>query len=92
MARVAWKPLSPGMTMSIKITSGLEVFALRIASSPLSLATTSYPALVSMSLSTCLSVGESSTISTRLIAIWLQPSPAPPGVSSGPLQCAGTLT
>ncbi len=41
IARVAWNPLSPGITTSISIRSGFTVFALRIASSPLSLATTS---------------------------------------------------
>src|ERR1700675_3609006 len=68
IARVAWKPLRPGMTTSMRIRSGLTVRAFRIASSPLSLATTSYPALVNMSLSTCRSVGESSPIRIRLIA------------------------
>src|SRR5208282_6204407 len=69
----------------MRIRSGLTVLALRIASSPLSLATTSYPALVSMSLSTCRSVGESSTIRIRLIAIASRPSMPPmPAPRSGP--------
>src|SRR5438105_3633783 len=62
MARVAWKPFSPGMTTSIRMRSGLRCFDLWIASSPLSLEKTSKPALVSMSFNTCRSVGESSTI------------------------------
>ncbi len=41
IARVAWKPFSPGITMSIRIASGRSRFATRIASSPLSLAMTS---------------------------------------------------
>ena len=38
--RVAWYPFNPGMTTSIRITSGISVFALAIASSPLSAVTT----------------------------------------------------
>src|SRR6266480_7608766 len=62
IARVAWNPFKPGMTTSIRIRSGFSCFDLWIASSPLSLATTSKPAFVSMSFKTCRSVGESSTI------------------------------
>src|SRR6266545_5701 len=71
MARVAWNPLSPGMTTSIRITSGFNCLAFWIASSPLSLAMTSNPALVSMSFRTCRSVGESSTMRIFLIAMIL---------------------
>jgi len=69
IARVAWKPFKPGITTSIKIRSGFNCFDLKMASSPLSLATTSKPALVSMSFSTCRSVGESSTISILRMAM-----------------------
>src|SRR5439155_4647869 len=62
IARVAWKPLRPGITTSIRIRSGFSCFDLWIASSPLSLEKTSKPAFVSMSFNTCRSVGESSTI------------------------------
>src|SRR5215471_2947331 len=62
------------MTTSIRMRSGLTVLALTIASSPLSLATTSYPAFVSMSFKTCRSVGESSTIKIFLMLIVLCPS------------------
>jgi hypothetical protein len=69
IARVAWKPLSPGITTSIRIKSGWLSRALRIASSPLSEAITSKPALLSRSLSTWRSVGESSTMRMVLIAM-----------------------
>src|SRR5438552_8602944 len=62
MARVAWKPLVPGMTTSIRMRSGLSDFDLVIASSPFSAVTTWYPCLDSVSMKNCRSVGESSTI------------------------------
>src|SRR5258706_15074507 len=82
MARVAWNPLSPGITTSMRIRSGFSNFALRMASSPLSLATTSKPDLVSMSFSTCRSVGESSTMRILRIAIVL-PCTFTPAISRG---------
>jgi hypothetical protein len=41
IARVAWNPFRPGITTSIRMRSGRSDFAFWIASSPLSLATTS---------------------------------------------------
>src|SRR3989475_1228119 len=62
IARVAWKPLVPGMTTSIRMRSGFSDFDLVIASSPFSAVTTWYPCLDSVSMKNCRSVGESSTI------------------------------
>src|SRR5258708_918891 len=62
MARVAWKPLVPGMTTSIRMRSGFSDFDLVMASSPFSAVTTWYPCLDSVSMKNCRSVGESSTI------------------------------
>src|SRR3989454_5548281 len=62
MARVAWKPLVPGMTTSISMRSGFSDFDLMIASSPFSAVTHWYPCLDSVSMKNCRSVGESSTI------------------------------
>src|SRR6266849_1524525 len=69
MARVAWKPLVPGMTTSIRMRSGFSDFDLVIASSPFSAVTTWYPCLDSVSMKNCLSVGESSTIKIFLTAM-----------------------
>src|SRR6266853_6799761 len=62
MARVAWKPLVPGMTTSIRMRSGFSDFDFVMASSPFSAVTTWYPCLDSVSMKNCRSVGESSTI------------------------------
>src|SRR3989475_11415637 len=69
MARVAWKPLVPGMTTSIRMRSGLSDFDLVIASSPFSAVTTWYPCLDSVSMKNCRSVGESSTIKIFFMAM-----------------------
>src|SRR6266850_319988 len=62
MARVAWNPLVPGMTTSIRMRSGFSDFDLVMASSPFSAVTTWYPCLDRVSMKNCRSVGESSTI------------------------------
>src|SRR6266513_583915 len=69
MARVAWKPLVPGMTTSIRMRSGLSDFDLVIASSPFSAVTTWYPCLDRVSMKNCRSVGESSTIKIFFMAM-----------------------
>src|SRR5437660_4240149 len=69
MARVAWKPLVPGMTTSIRMRSGRSDFDLVIASSPFSAVTTWYPCLDSVSMKNCRSVGESSTIKIVFMAM-----------------------
>src|SRR6266853_42634 len=74
MARVAWKPLVPGMTTSIRIRSGFSDFALVIASSPFSAVTHWYPCLDSVSMKNCRSVGESSTIKIFLTAMAISSS------------------
>src|SRR5467141_999088 len=62
IARVAGKPLVPGMTTSIRMRSGFSDFDLVMASSPFSAVTTWYPCLDRVSMKNCRSVGESSTI------------------------------
>src|SRR5438552_17481585 len=69
MARVAWKPLVPGMTTSIRMRSVLSDFDLVIASSPFSAVTTWYPCLDRVSMKNCRSVGESSTIKIFFMAM-----------------------
>src|SRR6267154_148715 len=69
MARVAWKPLVPGMTTSIRMRSGRSDFALLIASSPFSAVTTWYPCFDSVSMKNCRSVCESSTIKIFFMAM-----------------------
>src|SRR6059036_1683585 len=69
MARVAWKPLVPGMTTSIRMRAGLSDFDLVIASSPFSAVTTWYPCLDSVSMKNCRSVCESSTIKSFFMAM-----------------------
>src|SRR4029077_8018451 len=59
--RVAWKPLWPGITTSIRTRSGRACFTLTSASSAFSAVATLKPFLVRMSLRYCRSVGESST-------------------------------
>src|SRR6266853_2090708 len=74
MARVAWKPLVPGMTTSIRMRSGFSDFDLVMASSPFSAVTTWYPCLDSVSMKNCRSVGESSTIKIFFTAMAISSS------------------
>src|SRR5690606_13689213 len=65
--RVAWKPLSPGITMSISTASGFSCRASATPSAPFSALSTSNPFFSSMPPSLYSSVGESSTTSMRAI-------------------------
>src|SRR5471032_1290878 len=63
--RVAWKPLRPGITMSISTASGFSWRARATPSAPFSALRTWCPCFSSMPVSLYISVGESSTIRTR---------------------------
>src|SRR5258708_34393408 len=74
MARVAWKPLVPGMAPSIRMRWGFSDFDLVMASSPFSAVTTWYPCLDRVSMKNCRSVGESSTIKIFFTAMAISSS------------------
>ncbi|MNG35188.1 hypothetical protein D3C84_1218630 [compost metagenome] len=69
MARVSWKPFWPGITTSMRITSGRSSCRRRIASSAFSAVLTLKPFFSSRSVKNINSVLESSTTRTFLIAI-----------------------
>src|SRR5258708_828786 len=71
MARVAWKPLRPGITTSIRMRSGCSLFERSIAASPLSTSRTSKPRFFSRPSMKARSVGESSTTMIFLIAMFV---------------------
>ena len=75
-ARVAWKPFMPGRITSISTSCGRCSRAILMPSSAEPAAITSWPLRWSIAVNTAVSVGESSMIRMRAIALRLSPGPA----------------